>query len=181
MKSRFLALCGMIAPIVFVGTVVLGGAIRPGYSHLSETVSELFSLGSPNKMHLDSLHTIYALLLTVFGIGVLGLVRGREGSRKIGTIAAVCFIAAGCLSVTTATIYPQNPWNSLPTFPGLMHKVLSGILSLLTLVSMCLLGIWFNQTGVYPGFGQFSLISVGVIILLAVFLWSTREPQSYGC
>jgi hypothetical protein len=49
MNRRLLFLCGMLAPCWFVFMTILGGAIRPGYSHLSDTVSELFAPGSPNK------------------------------------------------------------------------------------------------------------------------------------
>jgi hypothetical membrane protein len=59
MNRRLLALCGIIAPLFFVFIVILGGTMRPGYSHLSDTISELFSPGSPNKTLLDTLHTIY--------------------------------------------------------------------------------------------------------------------------
>ena len=80
MKLRFFFLCGMIAPLLFVVTAILGGALRPGYSHIRDTVSELFSPGSPNKALLDTFHTIFALLLIAFGIGVLLFVL-RRGQR----------------------------------------------------------------------------------------------------
>ena len=79
-------MCGVIAPVLFVFMTILGSAKRPGYSHISDTVSELFSPGSPNKILLDTLHTIYALLLTLFGIGVLQLVRGKKQSKPIGIV-----------------------------------------------------------------------------------------------
>ena len=89
MNQRFLPMCGVIAPVLFVLIAILGGAIRPGYSHMSDTVSELFSPGSPNKPLLDTLHTIYALLLVLFGIGMLRLVRGSERSAPAGILGAL--------------------------------------------------------------------------------------------
>jgi hypothetical protein len=76
-------MCGVIAPVIFVFMTILGGAIRPGYSHISEPVSELLSPGAPNKLLLDTLHTVYALLLALFGIGMLQLVRGSGQSTPI--------------------------------------------------------------------------------------------------
>ena len=141
MNQRFLSMCGVIAPVLFVFMTILGGAIRPGYSHISDTVSELFSPGAPNKLLLDTLHTIYALLSALFGIGVLQLVRGSEQSRLIGIIGASMFIAMGLLSVATATVFPQDAWGSPPTLPGEMHKILSGVIALLSILSMMLIGI----------------------------------------
>lgn len=50
MKLRFQALCGMLAPLWFIAMTIFGGALRPGYSYVSNTISELFSPGSPNKL-----------------------------------------------------------------------------------------------------------------------------------
>lgn len=57
MKQRLLFMCGVIAPVLFVFMAIWGGALRPGYSQLSDTVSELMSPGSPNKLLLDTLYT----------------------------------------------------------------------------------------------------------------------------
>ena len=104
MNQRFLSMCGVVAPVLFVFMTILGGALRPGYSHIADTVSELFSPGSPNKRLLDTLYTIYALLLALFGIGVLQLVRGSKQSTHIGIIGAWMFIAMGLVSVATITV-----------------------------------------------------------------------------
>lgn len=169
MNQRFLAMCGVIAPVLFVFTTILGGAMRPGYSHLSDTISELFSPGSPNKLLLDTLHTIYALLLTLFGVGVLQRVRGSERSRLTGIIGASMFIAMGLVSVTTATLFPQDAWGSTPTFAGEMHKILHGVIALLSMLSMMLIGIWFNRAEGNAGFRTYSFATVGVAMLAAGF------------
>jgi hypothetical membrane protein len=167
MNQRFLSICGVIAPSLFVFMTILGGAIRPGYSHLSDTISELFSPGSPNKPLLDTLYTIYALLVILFGIGLLQFVRRNRQSTRMGIIGASLFIAMGLLSVTTATIFPQDAWGSPPTFPGEMHIILSGVIGLLTILSMLLIGIWFNRAEIFPGFGTYSFITIVVVVLSA--------------
>lgn len=50
-----------------------------------------------------------------------------------------------------------------------MHKILSGIVGLLSIVSMLLMGIWFNRAEIFPGFGTYSFITVGVVILSTGF------------
>ena len=165
MQQRSLSLCGVIAPVLFIFMTILGGALRPGYSHLSDTVSELFSPGSPNKLLLDPLFTIYTLLMVLFGIGVLRFVRKNENATPMGTIGASMLIVAGSVSMTTATIFPQDAWGSAPTFPGKMHEILSGVVGLISLLSMLLLGIWFNQAGIFPGFGTYSFITIGIVAL----------------
>ena len=164
-NHRILSFCGVLAPIVFIFTTLLGGALRPGYSLLTETISELFSPGSPNKPLLDSLHTTYALLFTLFGFGVLRFVQRVGKALRTGRTGAVLLIAAGLLSVTTATIFPQDPWGTPPTVPGRLHMQVSGTLALLTVASMVLLGIWFNQVGLFSGFRTYSFITAGASLL----------------
>jgi hypothetical membrane protein len=180
MKRRILFLCGVIAPLLFVFMAILGGAMRPGYSHVSDTVSELFSPGAPNKRLLDPLHTIFALLLVLFGFGMLQFVRGSGRSTRGGIVGAVLFMAAGLASVATATIFPQDAWGSPATFRGQMHQNLSGIVGLLSMLSMVLIGIWFNRTKLYPGFRTYSFVTVGVSLLSAAWFAANQGSPIMG-
>jgi hypothetical protein len=169
MKHRILFMCGVIAPLLFVFMAILGGAIRPDYSHIGDTVSELLSPGSPNRLLLSIIFTIYALLMALFGIGILWFIRRSEQSTPIGIIGASLFIAAGLINVAIATLYPQDPWGSPPTFAGEMHMNLSGVIGLLQLLSISLLGLWFRRAEIFPGFGAYSFLTAGAVILLVGF------------
>jgi hypothetical protein len=168
-NQKLLFLCGMISPVLFIFLTILGGAIRPGYSHVSDTISELFSPGSPNKLQLDILHSTTAILTTIFGIGVLKFVRLSEDSSSLGIIGAGMVIAIGLVNILTATIFPQDAWNSTPTFQGEMHKILAGVLALLSILSTFLLGLWFQRSEIFPYFGIYSFITVFVIIVSGGF------------
>lgn len=165
MIRRIMYICGMAAPWWFVFMAILGGAIHPGYSHISDTVSELFSPGSPNKPFLDIMHTIFAVLLILFGIGLLQFFQRTQPLKQIGQVGASFFILTGCVSVATATIFPQDPWGSTVTFAGEMHKLLSGIIGLLSMFSMLLLGIWFVRTKTSPRFGVYTFITMGLVVI----------------
>jgi hypothetical membrane protein len=169
MNQKLLSLCGVISPVLFVFLTILGGALRPGYSHISDTVSELFSPGAPNKLLLDILHTTTAVLTTLFGVGVLQLVRESQHSEAIGLIGAGMILAMGLVNVATATVFPQDAWGSPPTFPGEMHKILAGVLAILSILSTLLVGIWLNRTDLFPGFGTYSFVTVGVMVLSGGF------------
>lgn len=169
MKQRYLSMCGVVAPLLFVFTTILGGALRPGYSHLSDTISELFSPGSPNKLLLDSLHTVFALLLVCFGFGILQFVQRSRQSRKLGSLGAILYIAMGLVSIATAAIFPQDAWGSTPTFRGQMHIQLTGVVGLLSLLSILFVGLWFIRTGIFPWFGIYSLITIGLVALSTGF------------
>ena len=169
MNQKLLALCGMVSPVLFVFTIILGGALRPGYSHISHTVSELFSPGSPNKRLLDALHTTCAVLTTVFGLGVLQFVRQSPHGDRIGLVGAGLIIATGLVNVATATVFPQDAWGAPPTSAGQMHKILAGVLAFLSILSTLLMGIWVNRAGLFPGFGTYSFVTVAVLVLSGGF------------
>jgi hypothetical protein len=169
MKQRVLSICGVSAPPLFVFMTILGGAMRPGYSHIADTISELLSPGSPNRLLLGTIFTAYALLMALFGIGILLFIRRSEQSMPSGVIGASMFIAAGLVNVATATVFPQDPWGSPATFPGEMHMILSGVIGVIQILSISLLGIWFSRTGIFPGFGTYSLLTVGAAILSGGF------------
>lgn len=164
-KTQYLS--GLIAPLLFVFTAILGGALRPGYSHITDTVSELFSPGSPNRFLLSTLHTIFALLLTLFGVGLLRFVQDSGEFKPLGLTAARAFILSGFLNLLTATAFPQDPWGAAPTLPGELHIIISGFISLLSILYMILFGIWFQRTGTIKSFLPYTITTVVLVVLSA--------------
>jgi len=87
----------MLFPVVYIIMTILGGALRPGYNHISDTVSELLSPGAPNKSLLVIFQIAHALLSSLFGIGVYQFVRGSAHGALIGRIGAGMIIAVATL------------------------------------------------------------------------------------
>jgi len=177
MSRRIFYLFGLFAPFLLLITVILGGALRPGYSHISETVSELFSPGSPNRLLLTVLHTTFALFLTLFGVGLVRFVQNTGRFKTIGITASLDFILVGILNILTATVFPQDAWGSTPTFYGEMHIIISGVLSVLSILYMILFGIWFNRTRIATFFLTYSIATViGVVLTAGWFMAGYGSP-----
>jgi hypothetical protein len=180
MNQSIFFVCGMLFPVVYIIMTVLGGALRPGYSHLSDTVSELLSPGAPNKSLLIILQITHAVLGILFGFGVLQFVRGSEHSTLTGMIGAGMIIATGVGTVAT-TIFPQDAFGAPPTFPGKMHIILVfGVLVPFTLLSTLLIGIWSKQADIFPWFRTYSFITIGASILLAGLAGATLGTRIMG-
>jgi hypothetical membrane protein len=184
MKLKLLALCGIVSPIFYHLVTFLGGAMRPGYSHVRNTVSELMAPGSPNKLLMHFLFTIGAVLSVFFGIGVWQYIKESGYSKTIGLIGAGLLITIGVITILTSAVFPQDPqhdWDAPPTFAGQMHKILAmGVLPVLSLVSTLLIGIWMHQTGVYSGFGLYSYITLGAVVVSAVITFATMQQPVLG-
>lgn len=54
-KTSLLAIAGVFAPLIFVLNIVLWGAMTPGYSHLSQYVSELGAVDAPYGEWMNAL------------------------------------------------------------------------------------------------------------------------------
>ncbi len=184
MNQKMLALCGILSPLVFHFATFLGGALRPGYSHIINTVSELMAPGSPNKLLMHFLFTISAVLGMLFGIAVWRFIQGSEYPELVGLIGAGILIAIGVITILTSAVFPQDPqhaWDAPPTFAGQMHKILAmGALPILSLASTLLIGIWAQRTGVYSGFGSYSYISLGAVLISAVITFATMQHPVLG-
>ena len=80
--NKVFAICGIIAPILYLLMVIIGGALSPGYNHITETVSELLVAGAPNRPLLATLMIISSVLGILFPIGLhRGINEGRALRR----------------------------------------------------------------------------------------------------
>ena len=180
MMRKVFLVCGMLIPVMYVALYVIGGALRPGYNHISDSVSELLSPGAPNKTLLTVIQIIYATLHVLFGIGVLQFIQGSEHNALVGRIGAWMIVAVGLATIGTA-IYPQDAAGAPATVPGQVHKVLVfGALVPFSILSTLLIGIWFGRAGIAPGFAVYSYITVGAIVLMGGIGGATAESPYAG-
>jgi hypothetical protein len=164
MKKTFM-LCGIAAAIVYVGTVLLGGLLRPGYSHISMAISELVADGAPNRSWLSSAFLFYNVLVSLFGIGLFLKVNSRPQGRVSGMIGSWALVAVGIAGLLMELAFPQEPGGTATTFAGTMHFVMAGVASLGTMVAILMLAFWFRNDPEVKGYVAYSIISVAVIFV----------------
>jgi hypothetical protein len=145
---------------------LLGGALRPGYNHIVDSVSELLSPGAPYRILITGIDLIYGILHILFGIGVLQFILGSEPKAVIGNIGAWMIIGAG-LAIIGSAIFPQDAVGTPATIQGKIHLVLVfGALLPFSLLSTLFIGIWMHRTGIMPGFATYTFISFGIMLIL---------------
>jgi len=163
MKNRILSVCGALAPILYVMTVALGGAIRPGYNHLANAVSELIETGAPNKALLDALFIIYNLLLGLFGFRILFWTSHK--SHRMNRFAAWTLIVTAFLGLLMPLAFPMDPRGMPVTFVGTMHLVLAGLSSLGTMLAILFMGLWLKKQPEFENYATYSFVSVAVVFV----------------
>jgi len=180
MNQKILFFCGLLVPFMYIFMYILGGALRPGYSHIADSVSELLSPGAPNKKLLDVLNITFALFYLLFGIGVLNFVMASEHNVLVGRIGAGLVIAVGIASLGSA-IFPQDATGTPRTLPGTLHLIfVFGVQIPGAIFSTLLIGIWLNQAGIFLGFATYSFISTGAIVLSGILAGSTMGSPIMG-
>ena len=179
-KQRMIA--GAAAAFVYILAVVAGGAIRPGYDHVSQFVSELIATGAPNKMLLDPIFAVYNILTMVFGWALFDFVRSlkRNPKKNIGIAGALIILAEGVFGLATL-FFPQDPIGQTMTPTGTFHIILAGLSSLTTMAGMLLLGLWFNASPTLRRYGLYSFVSVGFVFIsggLTAAMTASQSPIS---
>jgi len=163
--KKLLMLSGILAPMIYVGTVLLGGILRPGYSHVAEAISELVAAGAPNKALLSSLFIVYNVLCSAFGIGLLQQTINTSGRKTSGKFGAISLILIGIIGVLLELFFPQDPGGPAVTLAGTMHIILASMAALLTMIAIVATGLWFREIPSFKGYTLYSIITFAVIFV----------------
>lgn len=159
---KWYAICGVIAPILYATIVILGGLLRPDYSHIEHSVSELLVVGAPNKLLLDTMMIINSILGIIFPIGLhIGLNDGK--GSKVGPLA---LSLASVLVLITTIFFPMDAIGAPGTFPGTMHKVMAmGLMPLFSLIAI--LAIWHRTKSdtQWSGYDTYTIVTIVVAII----------------
>lgn len=158
---------GVLAPTIYLFSIVFAAAAHPSYRHRSQFISELGTNISPRAVHFNVGLGATGILLVVFAFGVsLSL----DGSR---------FALFG-LTVVLMAFFPCDP--GAPRVPtsraGMMHGLLGllGALALATATVLLSLTWWSVQ----QPFAIYSLVTALFSVFLLVTLMVLQTPQWQG-
>lgn len=120
---------GIAGVIIYIGTVVFGGMIYPGYSHIAYDISQLTSTLSPVSTVMNPLFFLYNLLVSLFGVGLY------KESKNIWSKVAAGFIVTIGLLGATVLLFPINTRGTEVTLTGVVHISLVSVISLFTVIA----------------------------------------------
>mgnify|MGYP001816327058 CR=1 FL=1 len=131
---------GIAAPLVYLGVVVVGAALRPGYSHYTQAVSEMTQAGA-DRFGLTVALTAMEALTIAFGLGFFWIVRARD--RRLAA-SALALVAIGVVGFGFAP-FPMDPVGSPMTGPGMMHLVIVTISALAAIAAVLLSALGWRR------------------------------------
>jgi hypothetical protein len=133
----------MAAVVVYVGTTIFGGYIYPGYSHVSQAISELIGSGSPVAGIINPLFLFYNILLLLFSYAVYmkwGSVMTKIGAVLLGVVAGASILMWW---------FPMDVPGGAVTQTGVIHIILASIESLSTVITAFLFGVSLKKRSPY--------------------------------
>ena len=157
--ERILLCCGILSTLLYVAMNVLLARQSPGYSSISQTISELSAIGAPTRSTWLIPGIAYTVLAIAFGCGV-SRAAGENRKLHVAGIALLCFGALGLF-------WPFAPMHQRvvlasggATLTDTAHIALGSV----SVVAM-LVAVVFAGTALGPGFGFYSLATLATVVV----------------
>ena len=163
-KLKILALCGILAPIVYITALVVGNILDPSYSQIGKTVSELIQQGAPNRDLLNAIFIIYNILTIPFALGMFyGL---RKGWARNVIFAAL--VINGILGVAWTLFFPLDIGGKSVSLTGQLHFIVGALV--VPLIFALELSFWrgAKKDSRWKGYDKFSLAIFAVTLVFGL-------------
>lgn len=151
---NILLVCGVLSSVLYVGADIVAAMSWHSYSYTSQSISELFAIGSPTRWIFALIP--YTPLVIAFGIGVWWSADRKRALRTTG----ILLVAYGVVS-QVGSYFPMHLRGATGSFTDTMHILLT-----IVLVLLIFLFIGFGATAAGK---WFRLYSIGTILTLLVF------------
>ena len=164
-----LAVCGMVAPILFALAVIVLGFLREDYSHVSDAISDLGEIGSPNMAGQNVNFILTGLLILAFSFG---LYRGTgPGKRvKVGSL----LVSVIGLGVAAAGVFPDCHSPGCNSLAANGHAVAGFMVFPLIPFAILLFARGLGRDTAWRRYRTYSLVT-GIVALALLVLFDASE------
>jgi hypothetical protein len=157
---RLLLVCGVAAPLLWVGMDIVASLLYEGYSYRDQTVSELSAIGTPTRTFWLVGGTIYSLLGIGFGVAIW-----QSARRRALRVVAGLLVAHAVLLLTVGPFSPMHQREVLAadgaTASDTVHLIVVGVGGIVFL---------FEAAFAAAAFGKwFRLYTIATVVAALVF------------
>ncbi len=164
-KFKVFAAAAIIAPVMYVCFVLLGGLLTPNYSSFTQTISTLIQSGAPYKAFLDTGFTLSNFCLTLFGYGLFEL--GRKRNNRSKAVTGLLLMLGGIGGVLML-LFSKDADSSVLTVTGFMHHFIVGGLTVTALVSILFAELAEIHDGKFRKYSNISLLLMFAFAVITV-------------
>jgi hypothetical membrane protein len=168
MSLRRLGLyCGIASPVLWLGLIAIAGALRPGFSHATQFISELGERGSSTEAMMRGGGFVFTGLLYLgFAAGLLATLR-----RGWMITVASLLIAVDGIGRMGAGVFPCDPGCVGVSATQDLHKLFATIGFCSGILAAILWGILFRRLALFASLSWLS-IGAGTVALVSLLLMS---------
>ena len=162
--AKYLAIAGILSPIVYTVAWIIGGFIVPGYDHIKNDVSSLYAVGAYNRPLFVALFISAAALLFISSILIHWGINEGEGL----IVGPIVYALGALIGLIVSIFFPLDEGGETTTIFGKLHLILIVIAGILVMASMIL--FWFRTRKLegWKFFNWFSIIIVPITIITLV-------------
>jgi len=166
---RLFSLGGLAGPLLFILAVILSAALRPGYDHVSQLISELGETGGSTAQLMTYLGFYpTGILIFLFSVSCFAAIR-----RNLLSLAGTVLVGLAGLTVILAGIFPCDVGCAMedPSTDQMLHTAAAMGAFLAMIVASILWSLRFRTLDHWRGLWIYSLVTgIGAFGLLVAFL-----------
>jgi hypothetical membrane protein len=168
-------LCGLVAPLLWLAVIVIGGELRPGFDHAGQYISELGERGSSTETFMRYAGFVATGLMHIGYAAAFHATLARLTERPRLTLLVAVLIAANGIGRIGAGFFPCEPGCAAPEVLSQRLHSLSATIAFLAIAAATLLGaILFRRNTQLRPLGAYSL-ATGCAGLVFLVLMSASE------
>ncbi len=169
MLQKILLSCGILAPLLYLGTDLLAGKLLKGYSFSAQSMSELGAAGSPIRPLVVALTLVASAFMIAFGVGVW-----QETGPAILPRIIAGLILGNAVTGLVATILFPNRFGVRPEFgtPGVLLMFLSVLCFVLAMI--------FGAVAFRGWMRILSIFIPAAYVLLVILRFATAASSAAG-
>jgi len=170
--QKLLAICGIVGPVLYTIVLVTLGLLRPGYNHVTQSMSELGELGGPNAIIMNIAGFILlGLMMIAFAFGLHRGIGEGEGS-KIGPV----LVAVSGVALVITGIFPCDPGCVDVSIVGSTHSVFAVIAAFALTFAPLAIFQTLKKDNRWHSYLAYSLVTTVVaLVLSAVYGFNVSE------
>ena len=158
---RASAAAGAVAAPFFFGLVLVGGALRPDYSHAGQAISELGELGSPVALLQNLNFAIVGLLIFAFILAARILFRGSRALPILLAVVAVGLVLSAAVPCSAGCPWPQEGPASM-YLQNVVHLAVGMPIFIASTAAAFLAARWAKGRAQFARYGWYSL-ATGIV------------------
>ncbi len=168
--QRLGILCGILAPLLWLSLIGIAGAMRPGFSHVSQYISELGERGSRTEALMRYFAFEFTGLLYLCFASRLWVTFKKNGVAQLAT----CLIALDGIGRMGAGIFPCDPGCAGFSLSQDLHRMFATVGFVSGSLAAIAWGITLRNRGWPQGFTWYS-IGTGPLALIFLLLMSSDQ------